>query len=155
MDSNLGFDTPTNAGFETNTQNIDSVKAKGVVLDNWRHTKEKLAQAQSEEKEARSNVMEYIKSELQEGTNRFSTNHFTLKVVHSPKYAVAKDDLAALNTAMRTIAEICGSEIAGQLLNWSPSLNKRAYDMLPDNAKQFIAPFLTMTYADTFTVDKE
>ena len=155
MDPNFGFDTPTQTGFEaTDTPIIESVTAKGVVLDNWRHSKEKLAQAQSEEKQARSNVMEYIKSELKEGTNRFSTNHFTLKVAHAPKYTVAKDDLAALNAAMQTIAQICGNEVAGQLLSWLPSLNKKVYDTLPDNAKQIIGAFLTMTYADTFTVDK-
>ena len=74
-------------------------------------------------------------------------------MAHSQKYSVAKDDLQALNGAMATIANICGNETAGQLLTWSPSLNKRVYDTLPAEAKAVIDPFLTLTYTDTFSIE--
>lgn len=138
---------------EVEAEEVQSTRAKGVVLDNWRHAKNELSEAQLKEKEARSNVMAYIKEEIKDGTNRFKTNHYTLKVAHSQKYSVAKDDLQALNGALQAIANICGNEVAGQLLTWSPSLNKRVYDTLPAEAKAVIDPFLTLAYTDTFSIE--
>lgn len=139
---------------EVEAEEVQSTRAKGVVLDNWRHAKNELSEAQLKEKEARSNVMAYIKEEIKDGTNCFKTNHYTLKVAHSQKYSVAKDDLQALNGALQAIANICGNETAGQLLSWSPSLNKRVYHTLPAEAKAVIDPFLTLIYTDTFSIEE-
>ena len=148
MSLNVGFgDMPP-------AEEVQSTRAKGVVLDNWRHAKNELSEAQAKEKEAKANVMAYIKTELQDGTNRFKTDHYTLKVAHAQKYTVAKDDLGALNGALQAIANICGADVAGQLLSWSPTLNKRVYDSLPQEAKTFLDPFITMTYTDTFSIEE-
>lgn len=140
-------------GFNEPIEHSDSTTQKGVVFDNWRHAKNALAKAQADEKQARSNVMEWVKDEIKDGTNRFSTNHFTLKIAHAPRYKVDSSDLNALNSAMQAISQICGQEVAMQLLSWSPTLNKKVYDDLPDMAKQIINAFITMTYADTLSIE--
>lgn len=152
----VGFDdsfVATKKLDEEPVQHSESTTQKGVIFDNWRNAKNRLSQAQSEEKQARNNVMEWVKEEIKEGTNRFSTNHFTLKIAHAPKYKVDSSDLGALNSAMQAISQITGAEVASQLLSWSPTLNKKVYDNLPDNAKQIIGAFLTMTYSDTFSIE--
>ena len=161
--SNFGFGAAPATGFGfsrtqvqsevAHDENFESTQATGVVLDNWRHAKDQLTKAQAEEKKAKAVVMNYIESSLKEGTNRFKTNKFTLKVAHAAKYSVAKDNLSGLNAAMQKIAESCGNEVASQLITWSPSLNKKAYESLPEYAKSLIDEFITLTYSDTLTIE--
>lgn len=131
-----------------------STQATGVVLDNWRNAKLALEEAKKIEKEAKDAVMAHIQSEIKDGVNRFKTNHYALKVNHSIKYSVNKTDLNSLNTALQSVANIEGADVAMALVQWSPTLSKKVYDSLSEQAKAFINPFLTSTYYDTFSIEE-
>ena len=67
---------------------FDSKTATGVVLDNFRHAKQNYDVAKKDLDEAKGNVIAHIGKEISVGTNRFATNHFTLKTSVSKKYDV-------------------------------------------------------------------
>lgn len=133
---------------------FDSVTATGVVLDNFRHAKVNYDTAKKALDEAKGAVMSHIGEQISVGTNRFATNHFTLKATVSKKYDVDASDMQGLNQALTFIAGLCGGDVAGSVLKWKPSLDTKVYESLPDDAKAQLDRFITLSYGSpTFSVE--
>lgn len=131
-----------------------STSATGVVLDNWRAAKVKLDAAKKEESDARDLVVNHVSNDVNEGVNRFSTDKFVLKVTRSPRYKVDGSNREMLGQCLNAIYQMCGGNVANNLIKWQPTLDKRTYDELPQEAKDLINPFLTLTFTDTFGVEE-
>lgn len=125
---------------------FDSITATGVVLDNFRHAKQNYDVAKKALDEAKGNVMAHIGEQISVGTNRFATNHFTLKTLVSKKYDVDASDMQGLNQALSVIANLCGADVASSLIKWKPSLDSKVYENLPDEAKAQLDKFITLSY---------
>ena len=125
---------------------FESVTATGVVLDTFRHAKQNYNVAKKALDEAKGNVIAHIGKEITVGTNRFATNHFTLKTSVSKKYDVDASDMQGLNQALTVIAGLCGSEVASSLITWKPSLDSKVYEQLSDDAKAQLDRFITLSY---------
>ena len=125
---------------------FDSKTATGVVLDNFRHAKQNYDVAKKDLDEAKGNVIAHIGTQISVGTNRFATNHFTLKTSVSKKYDVDASDMQGLNQALTVIAGLCGAEVASSLIKWKPSLDSKVYEQLSDEAKAQLDRFITLSY---------
>lgn len=125
---------------------FDSKTATGVVLDNFRHAKQNYDVAKKHLDEAKGNVIAHIGTQISVGTNRFATNHFTLKTSVSKKYDVDASDMQGLNQALTVIAGLCGGDVAGSLIKWKPSLDSKVYEKLSDEAKAQLDRFITLSY---------
>lgn len=125
---------------------FDSKTATGVVLDNFRHAKQNYDVAKKDLDEAKGNVIAHIGTQISVGTNRFATNHFTLKTSVSKKYDVDASDMQGLNQALTVIAGLCGGDVAGSLIKWKPSLDSKVYEKLSDEAKAQLDRFITLSY---------
>lgn len=126
---------------------FDSKTATGVVLDNFRHAKQNYDVAKKDLDEAKGNVIAHIGTQISVGTNRFATNHFTLKTSVSKKYDVDASDMQGLNQALTVIAGLCGGDVAGSLIKWKPSLDSKVYEKLSDEAKAQLDRFITLSYS--------
>lgn len=131
-----------------------STSASGVTLDSWRTAKVKLEEAKAREKELRSHVELIVRDTVNQGVNRYGTDYFVLKLTRSPKYTVDGSNLQMLNQALGTIYQMCGGEVANSLIKWTPTLDKKTYDALPDEARAIIDPYLTLTFVDSYKVDE-
>ena len=159
----LGFGSaPQNLGFQTqpltseSTTDVRSETAFGVVLDNYARAKAQADEAKAQADEAKSAVLNWVQDQLQDGTNKFDTKFHSLKVVRSPTYSVTADDFQAMNATLQQIANMHGGEVASKLIQWKPSLDKRTYESLSNEAKALIDPFITMKYnAPTITVSRK
>ena len=132
-----------------------SVTATGVVLDNWKNAKSEYDLAKAKLDECKDAIVQHIGKDFSVGTNRFATDHFVLKANVNTNYTVDCSDLQMLNGALINISDICGEEVAQELLTWKPTLNKKVYADLPVEAKAFIDGFLTLKYnAPTFSAEE-
>lgn len=126
---------------------FDSTTATGVVLDNFRHAKEQFDIAKKALDEAKGNVITHIGEQMSVGTNRFATNHFTLKTSISKKYEVDGSDPQELNKALNAIAFLYGADVASSVIKWKPSLDVKVYEKLSDDAKAQLDRFITLSYS--------
>lgn len=125
---------------------FENQSATGVVLNNWKHAKAEYDQAKARLDECKGYVLQHIEELIDVGTTRISTGFFVLKTSKTAKYTVDNSDMQALNNSLTMIANLCGGDVAGSLLNWKPTLNVKVYEQLPPQAKAEIDKFVTMSY---------
>lgn len=135
---------------------FENQTATGVVLNNWLHAKQKQAEIKKQVDESQALVLQHIGEQISVGTNRFATGFFVLKATKSEKYEVNGADVNALNNALSQLAQSAGFEVARDIIQWKPSLNKKLYDKLSDEQKAILNPFLALSYSSpTLTIEEK
>ena len=136
-------------------QTFDNQTSTGVVLNNWKHAKEKYDEAKAVLDEAKKSVISHIGENISAGTNRFATGFYVLKAVKAEKIDVEVNDVNALNQTLAQLVCTAGMDVAREIIQWKPSLNKKLYDNLRPEERALLAPFLKLSYGSpTLTIEK-
>ena len=132
---------------------FENKTASGVVLNNYKVAKEELKAAQEKEKELKTIVLQHV-GELHEGTNRFTTNFYALKITKTPTLSIVAPDMNYFGQCLQWIDQCVGAGVSAQLVTWKPSLNKKVYDELPEEIRKVFNQFVELKYnSPTFTLE--
>lgn len=134
---------------------VDVDDDTAVMIDDWCVAKVRYDIAKDELDTHKKRLIKAMNLKSIVGISRFKTTDFELTCNVLEKYEVV-DDKELINNVLQNVFQVCGADVANNIINWKPSLNKRIYETLTEDQKSLLNDILTLSYSTpSLTMKKE